>query len=621
MVRKSISRRKLLQGAVVGSGLFISTESATGETLEDRITTDQFEQRQWGYVRSDYEPPEGEDVPVVFGMEGYEGAGSPTHYVQMRDETLIAVNLEGPSHRGNPNLSEEYLQVSASLRGTGCSGGTFDLFDRVHARDGREIIEWLADRAWSLDRVGLYGASYSGITALLIASTQPPSLGAVSANLVVGDLYRGIAYPGGVPNSAFPGLWTAFFQPQGDIAGTSQGLQDGDEICAQNVALREPGNPADQPTVAMYTRRQDDTMYQSRSPTTYAERIKSPIYIAQAWQDEQTGPRGGTEMFNAVDPVPTSPPTSSSGGALTYESPKLFRAINGFHNTGGGMAADDAQDWFDFWLLGKDTGIMDEPTVKLHVGHGADEASQGSFALKSFPVRDDTIWNRYYFVQGSLCQSAPEKACTEQFVSGSPRQSSVFALEGTGSITLSDGPDMLRYRSDPIVEPKMLAGPMSARLFIETTTPDTDLFVAVLDERPDGQLIPLQRGLLRGSHRVLDKERSWYTEDGTLIRPYRSHRNTVPITPGEITRLDVEVFPVGHLLYPDHRLNVIVSTPPVADGLWGYEQTTQPGMNTLHQSPDHPSSFVVPLFDWKGEVPEEPSCGEPTGYRCVDPQF
>lgn len=621
MVDEPFSRRQVLKTAAISGSLVMGAGTASGDTPDERITSDQFEKREWGYVRSDYEPPDGEDVPVVFGMEGYEGAGDPTHYVRMRDETLLAVNLEGPSHRGNPDLSENYLQVSASIRGTGCSGGTFDLFDRVHAHDGREIIEWLADQPWSLDRVGLYGASYSGITALLIASTQPPSLGAISANLVVGDLYRGIAYPGGVPNSGFPGLWTGIFQPQGDTAGTLQGIQAGDEICAQNVALREPGHPSDQPTAGMYTRRTDDAMYHVRSPTTFAEQIDAPIYIAQAWQDEQTGPRGGTEMFNAVDPAPASPPGAPENKPPAFESPKLFRAVNGFHSTGGGMAADDAQAWFDYWLLGEDTGIMDEPTVKLRFGRGAAEESHGSFGLESFPLRDDDVWEYHYLDDGNLRDSPPEEAGSEQFVSGSPRQSWVFSTGGTGAVTLRDGPDVLSYRGEPVTSPTMLAGPMSARLYVETTAPDTDLFVTVLDEWPDGRLTPLQRGLLRGSHRMLDEEQSWYTDEGTLIRPYRAHRNTTPVTPGEVTRFDVEVFPVGHLLYPGHRLVVTVGSPPVADGLWGYEPASQPGVNTLHQSPDHPSSIVVPLFDWEGELPAKPDCGEPTGYRCVDTSF
>lgn len=618
MSERGISRRQLLRGATVGSGLLVGVNSASAVTPDGRVTTDQFEKRPWGYVRSDYEPPDGENVPVVFGMEGYEGAGDPTHYIRMRDETLIAVNLNGPSHRGNPDLSDNYIQVSASIRGTGCSGGTYDLFDRVHARDGREIIEWLADRPWSLNRVGLYGASYSGITALLIASTEPPSLGAVSANLVIGDLYRGIAYPGGVPNFAFPGAWTAGFQPQGDTAGTLQGVQAGDEICAQNVALREPANPADQPTLAMYSRRRDDTMYQVRSPVTYAERINAPIYIAQAWQDEQTGPRGGTVMFNAVDPAPASPPGTPESQGPVYESPKLFRATNGYHSTGGGMAADDAQDWFDFWLLGKETGIMDEPSVELRFGRGAGEESHGSFALESFPVRDADVWERYYLDDGTLSATAPKEAGSAQFISGSPRQSWVFGTEGAGQVTLSDGPDIVRFSGPPVDSPKMLAGPMSARLYIETTAPDTDLFVTIFDEGPDGRITPLQRGLLRGSHRMVDQERSWYTDDGTMIRPYRAHRNTTEVTPGEITRFDVEVFPVGHLLYPDHRLMITVGSPPATDGFWGYEPISQSGLNTLHQSPDHPSSIVVPLFEWDDALPEKPDCGEPTGYRCVD---
>ena len=90
------------------------------------------------------------------------------------------------------------------MRGTGCSGGEFDLFSWRSALDGREVIEWIAKQSWSNGKVGLMGHSYGGITGFMIAATQPPHLEAATLSGLIDDLYRGITYPGGVSNDGFP---------------------------------------------------------------------------------------------------------------------------------------------------------------------------------------------------------------------------------------------------------------------------------------------------------------------------------------------------------------------------------------------------------------------------------
>lgn len=617
-----VSRRTLLGAAAasvtVGSG---TAAAQTDEVpVEDRIAGSNFEERDWGYVQSDFEPPEkSSDTPTVIAMDGYGRSEPPTHYVRMRDGVYIALKMDDPGLVRAEKLGDDYQTVYASIRGTGCSGGRFDLFDRHHARDGRELIEWLADRPWSLDRVGLLGGSYSGLTAFLIASTRPPSLGAMSASMVIGDLFRGIAYPGGVPNSGFPGLWTGGLRPGLSTSGTAVGTADGDPICAQNVAQREPTHPGDQDTSQMYSRRRADLMYYSRQLLTYAERIEVPTYMSQAWQDEQTGPRGGPEVFRAIAPSAASPP-GLRGAKHRHEDPTLFRATNGFHSDASDVAAAEARRWFDYWLLGKDTGIMDESKVELHFNTGTDQ--HGTLGIDDFPA-PAADWSRFYFnADGQLSDEPPAEGGTDTYVTGSPRQSWVWGADPVNDtvapVTMADGPDVLTYRSPAFENAKVISGPMAARLYIETTTTDMDLFVSVYDQYPDGSATPVQRGLLRASHRSLDETRSLYTDDGDLYRPYHPHSSPDPVTPGEVNRYDVEVFPLGHVLYPGHRLVVRVHSPPASDGLWAYEPLDRKGENTLYRNPEHPSSFLIPLVDVdRHDLPPEPSCGEPLGHRCV----
>ena len=117
--------------------------------------------------------------PTVLTKEGYAGASrpQPNAYLRMDDGILIALRLrfgEGP--RG------DYAFVQASIRGTNCSGGQFNLYDRRHAWDGHHIVEWIAAQDWSNGRVGMFGSSYPGQTAYWVASTRPPTVAAMEPN-------------------------------------------------------------------------------------------------------------------------------------------------------------------------------------------------------------------------------------------------------------------------------------------------------------------------------------------------------------------------------------------------------------------------------------------------------
>jgi len=125
--------------------------------------------------------------PALLNMDGYGGAGAHND-----DEFDVR-----PTRR--------FVLVYASVRGTGCSGGRFDLFGPQTALDGKQIIDrWIPSQRWSNGRVGIFGHSYSGLTGLAIAETRPRHLYATAVSGLTDDLYRGLLYMGGVPNPGFP---------------------------------------------------------------------------------------------------------------------------------------------------------------------------------------------------------------------------------------------------------------------------------------------------------------------------------------------------------------------------------------------------------------------------------
>jgi predicted acyl esterase len=70
------------------------------------------------------------------------------------------------------------------MRGSGCSGGAFDLFDLPTTYDGYDMVETVAAQRWVKGRkVGMVGISFSGITQLFTAGTRPPHLAADLADV------------------------------------------------------------------------------------------------------------------------------------------------------------------------------------------------------------------------------------------------------------------------------------------------------------------------------------------------------------------------------------------------------------------------------------------------------
>ena len=94
----------------------------------------------------------------------------------------------------------DFAVVSVQMRGSGCSGGAFDLFDLPTTYDGYDMVETVAAQSWVKGaKVGLAGISFSGITQLFVAGTRPPHLAAIAPMSVTDDLYTATGYPGGHP--------------------------------------------------------------------------------------------------------------------------------------------------------------------------------------------------------------------------------------------------------------------------------------------------------------------------------------------------------------------------------------------------------------------------------------
>jgi len=159
-------------------------------------------------------------------------------YVKMRDGIKIAVDVYRPEKEGrypailgttpyikeiqqlppefthsieagatNFFISNGYVHVIEQVRGTGYSQGRYNWYDSTEAKDGYEVVEWIAKQPWCNGNVGMMGDSYFGRTQYLIAGEKPPHLKCIAPFDAGSDDYRDSRNEGGMLRAGWIEKW------------------------------------------------------------------------------------------------------------------------------------------------------------------------------------------------------------------------------------------------------------------------------------------------------------------------------------------------------------------------------------------------------------------------------
>jgi predicted acyl esterase len=546
--------------------------------------------------------------PALFGNDGYGGAKQPN------DSTFMNSN--------------RYVAVYASVRGTGCSGGKFDLFSRQQAEDGKFIIDhWIAEQPWSNGRVGIWGHSYAGLMGFLVAATGPEHLVGTAVSGLIDDFYRGILYPGGVPNSGFPVAWGAGLRPASELQGNGQ-AQLSDPECQAHFAEHQMSDYVPPPdlVVGSYAEMEagDETWSMQHAMMRWIGGLRAPIQIGQQFQDEQTGPRGGHVLF---DHVP-------------WFLPKRLVMSNGRHNPNDPTGTKAA--WLDCWVIkeGHGCGDVTDPDKRVLIHFDTRKNANGS-QVRNTPYRTrdwpapETDWKRYYLrTDGALDDKDPGAVGAVAYATSSTDQRMTLNMggpagqtedQGSGAALEGGAPNQAVWTL-PIKETTALAGPINLTLWARLTSVDTDFFVDLIDVAPDGTMFYLQRGLQRASFRRLDEARSDRIEHGPhkgeIYRPYHPFVDPENVLPTVPIKYEIEVFPVAQVLRKGHTLMMRVHAPPANDPLstYSYPPEQAPGVVQILQDADHRSSLLLPFLPTLPAFnASEPVCGNVSGEVCFKP--
>lgn len=546
-------------------------------------------------------------------------------YIEVRDGTLLHYTVVRPAGEGpfptlleysgydpgmNPDqpyidrfVPQGYAFIGVSLRGSGCSGGTWDFFQPKEATDGYDAIEWIADQEWSDGKVAMIGKSYPGITQLFVAEERPPHLVAIAPGHPYGDIYRDVAYPGGIFNYAFAGLWSFFAQPYYSYGAGVEGTTSGDETCAshqQNRIASQRYNPFLQAQEHPW----DDELIRERSPIYNLDKIDVPVWTVMAWQDEQVGPRAVNLLSKFDAPFHA---IISNGDHGMYRTAPALNELNAF---------------MDHYVKGIDNGFDQTPKIRVWWEAGRTGKREPGWVTEhgQWPPRNAKV-QRFYLSSGGELRADVGEGAPDAYAYGGPTGQGIQNARYSGVTTQPDRylwdrkplpGTAVSYTSAPFEKDASVLGSGSLDLWLASTAVDTDLQVTLTEVRPDGQEVFVQSGWLRASHRKLDPAES------TATRPYQTHQeaDSELLTPGEATPMRIEIFPFGHVFRKDSKVRVYIEGPKFLPELWGFTSLPVPAANLVYHDEDHPSSLALPVLPGHRAPVGFPTCGSVIRQPC-----
>jgi hypothetical protein len=450
-------------------------------------------------------------------------------------------------------VAHGYVHVIAQGRGAGRSQGQWRWFDDKERTDGHDLIEWIAQQPWCDGNVGTIGDSYWSWSQYFAAAAQPPHLKCICLCDGATDLYRDACYPGGIYNAAFINQWIAYHAAMAAWPGPIEGKEP-----PMNLHWEIVNRPF------------DGAWWQERSPRSYLDRIKAPVMsiAPQGGQMHFRGQLAGYSEITAPKKLLIVPPTGFWSHLRYLTNKPLNRQM---------------LRWFDHWLKGIDTGIMDEPEVAIF-----DSGTRAWRYETEYPLKR-TQWSKFYVSGGALDATPP--AAEEK--PDSYRLPDSYAQ-------LIAGKPVLSYQTQPLELPLHLGGPMSLTLFASSSQIDTLWFINLLDVTPEGRALPLSRGMLRASFRAVDAARSMPAQ------PWHRFTHMEPLEPGRVYEFQIELRPVFHTLKSGHRLQLTIASEDIQFNNPLRQIDVQllpwPVENAVHHSARYPSHLLLPVIP---DAPEQ----------------
>jgi len=540
------------------------------------------------------------------------------------------------SHTHTFLVEKGYVVAIQDTRGRFASEGIwYPLLDDGWGqnRDGFDTVQWLSKHPLSNGLIGTFGGSYSGNTQYLMAPTRPLALQCMFVREGCSDLTEEWIYRGGAFELGLNLHWgtketvSALANRMNYLTRTVD--QDLEDIFNQSPLLSSPvySDPFKWLKDFVAHPPEDSAFWEPWNFSKHYAEIETPILHFGSWYDlfiratianfAGIAKNGATEKGRGfqrlfVGPWMHGPLVSERFmryvGELDF-GPQAIIDFNGL-----------VQKWFDRWLKRTDTGVDIEDPITLFT-MGANTWQH----FRQWPPAE-AVYTNYYFHQGPsrsgsslndgvLSPVAPGGAePPDSFVYDPLRPTrtlggnTLYALPHSkdqlpkdleeaelhmAELGLQAGPrdqrpvegSSLTYSTPVLDENVEVTGPVIVRLYVSSTAVDTDFVAKLADVWPDGRSILIADGILRARYRT-------------------SKLNPIPLTPGEVTPLSIDLWATSNVFKKGHRIRVSITSsnfPRYSRNLniWnvhGRAEEAVVATNTVYHDRERPSHIVLPII-------------------------
>lgn len=460
-------------------------------------------------------------------------------------------------------VKDGYIVVRIDQRGSGKSPGEVRILSSEFANDLYDVIEWLGTQPWSNGKVGMLGVSYYAVSQWIAAGMNPPHLAAIIPWEGFTDAYRDAARQGGILSNTFLNGWY-----RGRVLAGQHGKGTADQaVLAQNLEI------PNWPKAVAAARLATDPFWTNRflPSASNLSAIQIPVYSSGNWGGFSLHGKGNIEGFQQV---------SSPHKWLQMHTGNY---VNSFYGKEG---VADQKRFFDQFLKGTDNDMLSVPLIKLAIRYGGGDQYTWRYE-NEWPLAR-TLWTPFYLEShtGSLNALKPSNA------------SKVAYEEKTTTVT---------FLTTPFVENTEITGPIKLKLWVSSNTNDTDLFVSLKKIDSHGKDMvqvntthtpgPVTKGWLRVSHRKLDSNRSKPYE------PYLSHDEILPLTPGQVVPVEIEVWPTSMVFEAGTRLALVIggTDDPSTDTFFHNDSADRtssslPSITTIWTGSNYNSHVLLPVI-------------------------
>ncbi len=432
-----------------------------------------------------------------------------------------------------------YASIRVDIRGSGDSDGIlYDEYLPQEQDDALEVLAWIAAQPWCTGDVGIFGKSWGGFNALQIAARRPPQLRAVIAMHFTDDRYADdVHYMGGclLTSQALP--WASIMLAYN---ATPPDPRFVGERWREMWLARMEQTPPYIETWLRHQRR--DEYWKHGSVGEDYGAIDIPVYAVGGWAD----------AYNNSVPrllAGLSGPRKGIIGPWSHNFPEV-----GVPGPAIGFLQESVR-WWDHWLKGHDTGIMDEPMLRVWM----QDAVRPATFHKERPGRwvAELTWpsprveERVYYLNSdgaaNILGETPAPVYELHFAGLQQHgfETGDWGAHGVpgeiaGDQRASDG-QCLTFTSAPMPEPLEMLGRPELQLTLAADRPQALVAARLCDVAPTGESTQITWGLLNLTHR-------------------ESHEHPTSLVPGECYTVNVPLNVMAYRLPQGHRWRVSISS-------------------------------------------------------------